>query len=68
MTVVYVVGDERHEIPVGDGELVFTATPALFAALQAGEVSPAVAFMQGRLKTAGDIATLYDLLPDIPVP
>ena len=68
MTVVYVVGDERYELDAGSGEITFTATPELFARLQSGELDPAVAFMQGRLKMSGDMATLYDLLPDIPVP
>lgn len=66
--VVYVVGEERFELAVGDGELTLTASPELFAQLRSGAVDPAVAFMQGRLKLAGDMATFYDLLPDIPVP
>jgi putative sterol carrier protein len=66
--ITYVVGDERYELPAGDGEITFTATPELFARLRSGELDPAVAFMQGKLKMAGDMATFYDLLPDIPVP
>ena len=68
MTVVYVVGDQRYELPDGEGEITFTATPELFARLQSGALDPAVAFMQGKLKMAGDMATFYDLLPAIPVP
>ena len=68
MTVVYVVGDDRYELADGDGEITFTATPELFAQLRSGSLDPAVAFMQGKLKMAGDMATLYDLLPSIPVP
>ena len=59
---------DRHELPDGDGEITFTATPELFARLQSGELDPVVAFMQGKLKMAGDMATFYDLLPTIPVP
>ncbi|HYD09195.1 MAG TPA: SCP2 sterol-binding domain-containing protein [Acidimicrobiales bacterium] len=66
--IVYVVGDERHEVMAPGGDITFTAPPALFARLQSGELDPVVAFMQGKLKMAGDMATLYDLLPDIPVP
>jgi len=66
--IVYVVGDERYEIDAGDGEITFTAPPALFERIRSGELDPAVAFMQGKLKMAGDMATFYDLLPDIPVP
>ena len=66
--IVYVVGDDRYEVDAGDGDIFFTATPELFAQLQSGALDPAVAFMQGRLKMAGDMATLYDLLPTIPVP
>lgn len=66
--ITYVVGDDRHEVAADGGDITFTATPALFASLQAGELDPAVAFMQGKLKMAGDMATFYDLLPDIPVP
>jgi putative sterol carrier protein len=68
LTVVYVVGSERYELPDGDGEITFTATPELFERLRSGSLDPAVAFMQGKLKMAGDMATFYDLLPDIPVP
>ena len=66
--IVYVVGAERYEVDAGDGEITFTATPELFARLQSGALDPAVAFMQGKLKMAGDMATFYDLLPAIPVP
>jgi len=66
--IVYVVGEERYEVDAGEGELTLTAPPELFAQLQSGALDPAVAFMQGRLKLAGDMATFYDLLPNIPVP
>ena len=66
--LTYVVGDERFELDAGDGELTFTTTPDVLALLRDGTLDPAVAFMQGRLKVAGDMATFYDLLPDIPVP
>lgn len=70
ITVTYVVGRETHvvESDRGSGEVTFTATPALWTALTAGEVDPVVAFMQGKLKMAGDHAALYDLLPTFPLP
>lgn len=41
----------------------FQATPETSAALKAGSLDPDVAYMQGRLKVAGDMAAFYDLLP-----
>lgn len=46
----------------GDAPLVFTATPADAGALAAGQLDLAVAFMQGRVKAAGDNRVLLDLL------
>lgn len=68
--VEYVVGAETYvvESDRGEGTVTFTATPDLWARMQAGDVDPAVAFMQGRLKMAGDHAAIYDLLPTIPLP
>ncbi|HVM53724.1 MAG TPA: SCP2 sterol-binding domain-containing protein [Acidimicrobiales bacterium] len=74
--VVYVVtggpdGDVRHEVEgpgPGSAEVTFTAPHALWARITAGDVEPAVAFMQGRLKMAGDQAAIYDLLPAFPLP
>ena len=70
ITVTYVVGSETHvvESDRGDGEVTFTAPPALWKAMTSGEVDPVVAFMQGKLKMAGDHAALYDLLPTFPLP
>jgi hypothetical protein len=46
----------------GDAPVVFTATPADADALAAGELDLAVAFMQGRVKAAGDGKALLELL------
>jgi hypothetical protein len=43
-------------------ELTLTTTHAVATELDAGDVSPAVAYMQGRLKAEGDMPTLYALL------
>lgn len=70
ITITYVVGAETHVVTSdrGDGEVTFTATPALWKQLTSGELDPVVAFMQGKLKMAGDHAALYDLLPTFPLP
>jgi putative sterol carrier protein len=46
----------------GDAPVVFTAAPADVEALQSGELDLNVAFMQGRVKAAGDMKALYALL------
>jgi hypothetical protein len=46
----------------GDAAVVFTATPADADALAAGKLDLAVAFMQGRVKAAGDGKALLELL------
>ena len=46
----------------GDAPVVFTATPADADALAQGKLNLAVAFMQGRVKAAGDGKALLDLL------
>jgi putative sterol carrier protein len=68
--VTYVVGGDSHvvESDRGDGDVTFTAPPELWARLRSGELDPVVAFMQGKLKMAGDHAALYDLLPTFPLP
>lgn len=72
--VVYVVtggpdGEVRHEVTgPGDGEVTFTAPVALWDRITAREIDPVVAFMQGRLKMAGDQSAIYDLLPSFPLP
>jgi putative sterol carrier protein len=68
--VTYVVGDETHvvESERGDGEVTFTAPRPLWDEIVAGRLDPVVAFMQGKLKMAGDHAALYDLLPAFPLP
>jgi putative sterol carrier protein len=70
ISVTYVVGDDTYTVdaPGDGGAVTFTATPALWAELTAGELDPVVAFMQGRLKMAGDHASLYELLPTFPLP
>ena len=69
MTAIhYVVGDERHDVEgPGEGELTVIADAAVFALLRAGTLDPVVAYMQGRIKITGDMAALYDLLPNIHV-
>jgi len=46
----------------GPGSLTLTTTHDVAAALDAGDVAPAVAYMQGRLKAEGDMPTLYVVL------
>lgn len=41
----------------------FSLTPDTAASLRDGSLDPDVAYMQGRLKVAGDMAAFYDLLP-----
>lgn len=56
-------GDRLDVAPLeGDAPVVFTATPADAEALAAGELDLAVAFMQGRIKAAGDGRALLELL------
>lgn len=43
--------------------LTFSMTPDVAAALRAGSLDPDVAYMQGKLKVAGDMARFFDLLP-----
>ena len=70
ITITWVVGGDRYvvESDRGDGEITFTATPQLWTQLTSGALDPVVAFMQGKLKMAGDYAALYDLLPTFPLP
>lgn len=48
--------------PGGPAELTLTTTHDVAAAIDGGDVVPAVAYMQGRLKAEGDMPTLYALL------
>ena len=65
----YVVGSDTYDVEApGDGALTLTTTAEVWAKLIGGELDPVVAYMQGRLKVAGDMAALYDLLPAIPLP
>jgi putative sterol carrier protein len=43
--------------------LTFSMTPEVHVLLRAGELDPDVAYMQGKLKVAGDMVRFYDLLP-----
>lgn len=43
-------------------DVTLTASYADASAMAAGELDPSVAFMQGRLKTAGDPGLVLDLL------
>jgi len=56
-------GDRLVVAPLqGDAPVVFTATPADADALAEGKLDLAVAFMQGRIKAAGDGKALFALL------
>jgi putative sterol carrier protein len=70
-----VAGDTRFSAVVVDGELRELASGGLpdadvsltlpledAVAMQQGELAPSVAFMQGRMKTAGDPGKLLELL------
>jgi putative sterol carrier protein len=46
----------------GDAAVVFTAAPADAEAMQSGALDLNVAFMQGRVKAAGDMRELFALL------
>ncbi|MFI5053630.1 MAG: SCP2 sterol-binding domain-containing protein [Acidimicrobiia bacterium] len=46
-------------------DVTLTATAPDAAAMAAGELDPSVAFMQGRMKTAGDPGLLLDLLAHV---
>ena len=68
-TLHYVVGGDTYDVDApGVGELTLTTTADVWSALVGGDLDPVVAFMQGRLKVAGDLSALYDLLPTIPLP
>lgn len=68
-TLHYVVGAETFDVEgPGAGQLTLTTTPDVWAKLVGGDLDPVVAYMQGRLKVAGDMSALYDLLPTIPLP
>ena len=43
--------------------LTFSMTPDVHVLLQTGKLDPDVAYMQGKLKVAGDMVRFYDLLP-----
>jgi hypothetical protein len=45
------------------GGLTFSMTPEVGALLKQGALDPDVAYMQGKLKVAGDMASFFDLLP-----
>ena len=56
-------GDGLRVAPLeGDAPVVFTAVPGDVDALQSGELDLAVAFMQGRVKAAGDMKAFFELL------
>jgi putative sterol carrier protein len=78
-TLHYVVGGETFDVEAeepgvqgggarDDRQLTLTTTPDVWARLIGGDLDPVVAYMQGRLKVAGDMSALYDLLPTIPLP
>jgi putative sterol carrier protein len=43
--------------------LTFSMTPDVHVQLRNGDLDPDVAYMQGKLKVAGDMVRFYDLLP-----
>jgi hypothetical protein len=43
--------------------LTFSMTPDVAAMVRTGKLDPDVAYMQGKLKVAGDMAAFFDLLP-----
>ncbi len=54
--------DAQWVIEEGDATVVFTASPADAEAVQSGDLDLSVAFMQGRVKAAGDMRALFALL------
>jgi SCP-2 sterol transfer family len=54
-------GDDPHG-PSGEPDLTLSLSPADAEAVRRGDLAPSVAFMQGRLKTAGDNALLLEVL------
>ena len=48
---------------VGDSEVTLTTAWADAVALQTGQLDPSVAFMQGRMKVAGSMSLVMELLP-----
>ena len=50
-------------IEVALGDLAFSMTPDVAGMLRAGSLDPDVAYMQGKLKVAGNMASFFDLLP-----
>jgi len=48
--------------PAADADAVLTLTAADARAVVAGHLDPSVAFMQGRMKVAGDMGVVLDLL------
>ena len=58
----HLAGDDVGVGALADADVVFTATYADATAIVRGELQPSVAFMQGRLKTAGDPGRLLEVL------
>ena len=50
-------------VEVAVDELRFSMTPEVAVLLRARKLDPDVAYMQGKLKVAGDMASFFDLLP-----
>ena len=55
-------GNLRLEPVAGEAPIVITASEADAEALRRGDLDLAVAFMQGRVKAAGDMKAFLDLL------
>lgn len=53
----------RDLVDVSIDDLTFSMTPEVHVLLRSGELDADVAYMQGKLKVAGDMVRFYDLLP-----
>ena len=65
---VLTVADGRavvHRTPAPDARGVLIGKEADVAAIEAGALHPNVAFMQGRIKNAGDMDVLLDLFAQL---
>jgi hypothetical protein len=66
-----VTGGPDGDLKLGDpdsAELVLTIPAAELREIVDGDLEPSVAFMQGRLKAAGDTGALFRLLPHTRTP
>lgn len=59
---LHIVGAEVGMGPAADAAVTLTLPYVDAVAVIQGELEPSVAFMQGRMKTAGDLGQVLDLL------